>query len=391
MAPLLSILIPTKNREAYLPHALTSALSVNGVDIEIVCSENHGSDNAYDYLKTVKDDRLKVIRPDKPIAMHENFEYLLSHSKGKWVTFIGDDDAILPSSIDYLRIIDQEFKYIEALYSARSYFYWPQDNENPGTLRAYFSSEHKIRESKTMLNQILKGQTEYCYAPQIYSGGFQKRSLIKRVINAKGRYFYTITPDANSALNALLMTTDYLQIGIPLTIVGTSPYLRPKANDRLVKDREKDFLGALGDSFVELHPLVFNPAEAGFPLWFLETYLNSAPLVSPSEFDKSKLAPIIYRTIQDLLLNNKREHAIELCRHLNFSFPADAELSRYKEVYPRLVPDPTPQSVVLQSSGEHNIFTISQAVEIINQFLHHISPLDKFESKLANIRSIISC
>ena len=379
----LSILIPTKNRAHYLPHAIQSALNIASDEIEVIVSENHGGDNALELARSFADSRLTVIQPAEPLPMHDHWEYLLSKSTGDWVTFLGDDDAILPTALYTMKRIEASHPFIEAIYSARAYFFWPNDIDSFGELKFPLLDQISIDDSKDTLNKILTGQLYYCYTPQIYSGGFQRRSLIRRIVNARGRYFYSAVPDAASALNALLFTTHFARIGLPLTIVGTSPNRKQTSDSRLAKDREADFFGALSNSSVEIHPIVNDVPFTGMAMSFLETYLSAAPLISLKEVDQDFIFPTVCRSIIDHLQSNRPELALSMAKHVGVSMPTEQEIQNYLLMYPCIIPDPAAGSVVFSSNSNSGCKTISDAVKAI------VETFRDFQGNSANHVSMI--
>ena len=171
MPPLLSILIPTRNRAALLPYAIQSALAIDSDAIEIIVSENHGSDDGYAVCQSFSDPRLRVLRPETPVPMHENFEFLLKQSRGQWVTFLGDDDAIMPHAADHLTYLSQKYPQAEAIHSPRAYYFWDGLQEQYGQqcVRFDFSSQEQWCDSKKKLKQTLSGKLDYIYLPQMYA------------------------------------------------------------------------------------------------------------------------------------------------------------------------------------------------------------------------------
>ena len=367
--PFLSILIPTKNRSHYLSYAIQSALALPSNDLEIIVSENFGSDDGLAVARSFTDPRLKVIQPPRPMAMHDHWEFLLSNSSGEWITIIGDDDAILPNALDNVRTIFANYPFVEAIYSARSYFFWPLELGLSGRVQFSVSKELKIDDSKDCLNKLLKGQLLYCYAPQIYSGGFLRRTLIRRVINSRGRFFYSTIPDATSALNALLFTTSFVRTGIPLTIVGTSPSKAQSTNTRLAKDRDADFFGSLGESGVDLHPAVDGFRNHTFSMCFLDTYLTASPLINLRDVDREFITPLIYRSIIDYQKAGRIDLAALLAASSGVAFPDNLALDNYQRLFPEEVPDPISGSTVYSSKPDGMIETISQAVALISSVI----------------------
>jgi len=325
--PLLSVLIPTRNRDRYLSHSIQSALNVPSSDIEIIVSENHGSDAGWEVANSFSDPRLKVVRPDKPLPMHENWEFLLSQSRGRWITFIGDDDAVMPHCVAYLSYLESRFPEAEAIVSPRAYYFWEQAYNLEDASKCSFNFTHREvwKDSKKALNLCLANKINYLDLPQIYSGGFQRRSLIQRVIRLQsGHYFQSVTPDAYSAVVATLHTYRYLEVGVPLTWIGTSPSSKvlPSAKNKI-----NDFFGLHSESF-SMNPCLGSTYEHWpFLIYFFEAYIAAAPFVSLQEFSLSRIREIYRVAAKELILRGQMQSSIDLATSLGVE-PAKPDFLR---------------------------------------------------------------
>lgn len=381
MNPYLSILIPTRNRSKYVSSAISSALAVSG-QVEILISENYGDDDGWDVCNSFEDTRIKLFRPPNPLPMHEHFDFLLKKSKGEWVTFIGDDDAILPYAADYIEKISRIYPSFEAIASPRAYYFWPQSDDLFGNYRAPFSKEIQIHDSKLNLELTLNGQIDYMFQPQLYSGGFQRRSLIQRVIASQnGRYFKTTQPDVFSALMGLLFTSRYLRVGLPLSIVGTSPS-STNGHTRIGKDREKDFFDLLNKDTFGVHP-IYNTSLVSSSLAFYETYISAAPLTNLYDDNLKRLEKIYLRAYSDYLNNNNIEMALRLSKHLNIPEPSQDTINSYLLLFPKITPDPILGSqwygVLPETSNSKSIL---DAVQFFDKVAKQVFSYDTFNESI---------
>ena len=98
-----SVLVPSRNGGAFLPHVLKSALAQTG-DFEVVVSDNANSDGTAAVLAAYADDaRLRVVRSAEVIPVTENWMKALRAARGRYLLMIGDDDLLLP---DFFKRID---------------------------------------------------------------------------------------------------------------------------------------------------------------------------------------------------------------------------------------------------------------------------------------------
>lgn len=326
-----SFLIPTLNRASTLKYAIASALASKSLDIEVIVSDNHSADQTQEICSRFQDQRLKVLKPPRPLAMHENYEYVLSNARGKWITIIGDDDAVMPHCVEHLRLIDDKYPNVEAIHSPRAYYFWKDHNYlgDPPRCSVSFMAKEVWRDSYRQLQDCLIGKFTYLDLPQIYSGGFQRLSLVKRIKSYQGGvYFKGVTPDAYSALMGVLHTYRYLEIGVPMTWVGTSPYHTWNNIDKSVKDRDDDFYGRMQRGGYSLNEsLGRNPEAWPFQIYFLEAYLAARPFTDGSWLSRDNIHKVFLHSIKWIRLHNWPERELSLANELGFDIPSEAELN----------------------------------------------------------------
>lgn len=325
---LLSVLIPTKNRSEYLKFAIKSALNIKSSDIEIIVSENYSQDNSLDICHSFADPRLTVVRPPQALPMHENWEFLLNLSRGRWVTFIGDDDAIMPHSVEHLLLLENKFPQAEAIVSPRAYYYWngyhhPSQYENT-VVSFTFNNSNLWIDSKKQLRDVLDGKINYIDLPQMYSGGFHRRSLVNRVKRSQnGIYFKSVTPDAYTALMSCLHTYRYLKTSIPMTWVGSSP------RKGVYKDRDADFFGMHTDESLTIHQALGDLRKATFLLYLYEAYISAFPLTSPELLSMEKVKSVFYTSCEELRASGRDDVINKLSQDLGFRPPLRNEEKRH--------------------------------------------------------------
>ena len=324
MNPFLSILIPTRNRAAYLKYAIQSALNITADDIEIIVSENFSSDNSLEVCNSFNDPRLKIIRPTTPLPMHENWELLLQKSRGEWVTFVGDDDAVMPHCLAHLKFLTDKYPRAEAIVSSKAYYFWDGTQESYGSQTAsfIFSLGETWQDSKKQLQRCLDGNVDYRSLPQMYSGGFQRRSLINRIIRAQnGEYFRSVTPDAYSALMAGIFTYRFLESGVPMVWGGTSPHRALKSASGSHKDRKADFMGMHREDSLTINRTLGDLEVFTMHLVFYEAYISAFPLTPYSELSVDRIKSLYLGAVQTFRAEGNELAIEKLAKDLGFEVP----------------------------------------------------------------------
>jgi len=101
-SPLVSILMPTRNRLGHLRESLENTLAQTETNREIIISDNHSTDGTALYLATMasRHPEIRVIRPPAPVGLYENHNLCLEHARGRFVSFFQDHDLHDP---DFLK------------------------------------------------------------------------------------------------------------------------------------------------------------------------------------------------------------------------------------------------------------------------------------------------
>lgn len=99
--PLVSICIPTYNGSQLLREAIASALNQTYPFIEIVISDDNSTDNTSNTVEAFQDKRIRYTRNEKNIGLAENFRKSLMLSGGKYICFLGQDDILEPTFIEW--------------------------------------------------------------------------------------------------------------------------------------------------------------------------------------------------------------------------------------------------------------------------------------------------
>ena len=98
-APEVTVVIPTRNRWAWLKDALTTALGQRDVDLEVVVVDEASSDETPERLAAIEEPRLRVIRNQRPLGQAGARNRGIEVARGAWVAFLDDDDLWSPNKL----------------------------------------------------------------------------------------------------------------------------------------------------------------------------------------------------------------------------------------------------------------------------------------------------
>lgn len=97
--PLVTVGIPTFNGAHRIEKAISSLLSQDYPNLEIIISDNASLDNTRELCENYSriNPRITYHRQKRNLGLLPNFEYLLHVAKGEYFIFLSDDDALAPN------------------------------------------------------------------------------------------------------------------------------------------------------------------------------------------------------------------------------------------------------------------------------------------------------
>ena len=225
--PLLSVVIPTKNRYEYLEILLKKLSTLESSEFEVIIQDNSDNNNDFlQYLELLDDKRVKYFYKSGWISVIDNCDLAVGNATGKYICMIGDDDGILIEPA--LRLLDylESSKIDAAIVNPLSYT-WPDTNHivwDSLSGRAFFkkfSMTYKILDSKTELEKVIGkgGSFGLNKLPRIYHG-FVRRNVLEMLKKDTGTYFPGPSPDMANAVGLSNYLSEYLYADFPIIISG---------------------------------------------------------------------------------------------------------------------------------------------------------------------------
>ena len=97
----ISVVMPTFNTTAAVLHeAVESILSQTFRDFEFIIIDDGSTDDSYDYLRGLHDERIKLIRNSYNQGITKSLNIGLSRSKGKYIARMDSDDIAMPFRLE---------------------------------------------------------------------------------------------------------------------------------------------------------------------------------------------------------------------------------------------------------------------------------------------------
>lgn len=111
--PLVSVIIPSYNHEAYVRQAAESVLESSIKDIELIVVDDGSTDNSVAIIQGIKDSRVRLICQENKgtaIAIHRGVS--IAHSP--WIAILNSDDVFHPHKIETHLDVHNKNKALEA-------------------------------------------------------------------------------------------------------------------------------------------------------------------------------------------------------------------------------------------------------------------------------------
>jgi glycosyltransferase involved in cell wall biosynthesis len=228
MPPLISFIIPTKNRQYTAVFAVASVLNIESNEIEVVVQDCSDDDSLGNTLleRFQADPRIKYQHTKTLPSLTENWNLAISHTTGRYICGIGDDDAVLSRCLEVAKWMDTN--KVDAILPMFITYMWKD---------AYVGSfsNSRLSFSKMITGKIYKvdlptefnrkalhcgfGYTENL--PNLYYGIVLK-DLLERHKKKCGHYLSSTSFDVYNAIILPSYTNSFYYIDYPLTIRGAS-------------------------------------------------------------------------------------------------------------------------------------------------------------------------
>jgi len=223
--PLVSVLIPTKDRYEYLKGCLKSCVNIRSERIEFIVQDNTKDNKEMkSYIESLNDKRIRYFHVAEPISVMDNSDLAAAHSCGKYMCMIGDDDGVLDALLKAAEFCDNN--NIDACNMYMSGFNWPDMTFEGRKAEAnlFFAKKPtgEIREidaKEELMFAITKAYGLLPTMPRVYHGLISKK-VMDKIKEKTGRYFPGPSPDMANAVGVCLLASKCALICDDLIVSG---------------------------------------------------------------------------------------------------------------------------------------------------------------------------
>ena len=96
---MVTVVIPTRNRIALLARSLRSVQAQRGTSFEVIVVDDHSIDETSEVIASLGDDRIRVIRTERPGGAAVARNLGIREAAGRWIAFLDDDDLWAPDKL----------------------------------------------------------------------------------------------------------------------------------------------------------------------------------------------------------------------------------------------------------------------------------------------------
>ncbi|MXV17392.1 glycosyltransferase family 2 protein [Hufsiella ginkgonis] len=239
-----NIIIATRNRADTLKWALKTCVEQDYDNFRIIVSDNFSQDNTRQVVESYSDPRITYVNTGEPLSMSHNYEFALKQVTDGYLTYMGDDDGMMPGALKAADKIIRETGY-KAIIGRLDEYYWHNcsDVERRGMLRYRLLEESYEQDTASMVKQVLKMEKAYQNLPCIYNVGFISFDVIDDIRKRSGgQFFHSSIPDVYSAFAISSSIDKYLVVNQTFILVGVSghsngiAYFDPKGTKEIAQN-----------------------------------------------------------------------------------------------------------------------------------------------------------
>lgn len=227
--PLLSIVVPTKDRYKYLKHLIRLIDSFDTPEIELVIQDNTlNNEEIEEFLKNFTSQNICYFHEKKPLSVSENSDLAVLHSSGDFVCFIGDDDGVTSHILDCVKWMSAN--KIEVLVPSIVGYRWPDYfNGLSGNIAGtcsykFFTKKVRYKDSQKTLTDIMeRGFINRGELPLLYHG-IARRDILNKIYQVGNTFFPGSSPDIANGVALSLITKKFVVLDFPIIISGASAH-----------------------------------------------------------------------------------------------------------------------------------------------------------------------
>lgn len=219
--PLITLVIPTRERADTLICTLQTALDQVNDNFQIVVSDNFSQDNTKEVVDSFADPRITYVNTGKRLSMCDNWDFALQYVQGEYVIYIGDDDGLMPNAINKLEAMIK-VRPSPIYYWQYNEYFWPIEGMLPKIVSIIpVRFPYEVNLHKLVDFSLRWGGLRGHLLPNVYHAAVSL-SILKEIHKRTGRVFHSQAPDLFTSYALPVFSKRAINMGEALTANGRS-------------------------------------------------------------------------------------------------------------------------------------------------------------------------
>ncbi len=259
MKPVLSICIPSRNRQLYFQQTIEALRQSLRTDIELVLADNSDDPSIMnDFMAERLADPRIVYLPSmgETLSMIDNWERTAAAATGDFMIFIGDDDYVDPEVVEWMNNILAIDPGVEAFGWRLVGYTWPYPGRPKLTSPVPFDAS-VVRVQQSDLFRRMFTWHDCAHVPtsgySVYHSAISRRLMNSIKDSYGGRYFEHPVVDYDSAFKVICHGTNFVATNRPFGVMGSCPLSNSFGVGKLNTWRERIdlFISEVGHNYDE--------------------------------------------------------------------------------------------------------------------------------------------
>ncbi len=244
--PVISVVIPTRERPETLRSCLAALAHHKSNRIEIVVQDNFSAVETLNVVLAAqkKDPRIRYSRAPFATSQRHNFELGLAAATGEYMSIIGDDDGFCLGSLDWL-VDHLSVTPADAVRWHLVHYVWPSlSTDQEGFVRIYTSHYYggwRHGSAEHIAKATITAKNIGSWDNILIYHGMVSRKLYDRVRAKSGGVFFPyLMPDVYAHNLIAFHCDNLLQVDNPVSIYGTSGHSAGVSWSRSMEDKSNE-------------------------------------------------------------------------------------------------------------------------------------------------------
>ena len=226
---LLSICIPSRNRQIWFKQTIDALRLSPRTDIQLVLADNSDDPSIMnDFMRDLEGDPRIVYLPStgETLSMIDNWVRTAAAATGDYMVFIGDDDYVDPEVAAFMHRVLQYNPDIDAFGWRLVGYTWPHPERGQLSVHVPFD-DSVVKVEQSELFKRMFGWHDCHHVPtsgfSVYHNAISRKLMERIKAIYGGRYFEHPVVDYDSAFKVICHGTRFVATARPFGVMGSCP------------------------------------------------------------------------------------------------------------------------------------------------------------------------